>query len=321
MFVLGFQVRWYRERYLHTLSSLYRMEGFFYFEKGKGGFFMSTTEFIEKVNTLRIGFIGAGSIAEAMLSGICKQHLLPPQQIYVTNRQNDDRLETLSNLYGVHVLRDKAYVVANSDILILAMKPKDVAEACQGLRGLVGSKQIVISVIAGVSTEVIGGWLGVDCPIVRTMPNTSSAIGLSATGISTNRFATEEHLQLATRLFESIGTVYPVLESELDVITGLSGSGPAYIYYLVEAMEGAGAEAGLSREMARQLTIQTLLGAAQMLLHSREEPALLRRKVTSPGGTTQAGLEVLESYLFQQAVSSAVLRATERARELGAQFR
>jgi pyrroline-5-carboxylate reductase len=273
------------------------------------------------LQTCRIGFLGAGSIVEAMLSGILKKRLVHSDRILVTNRSNRQRLHQLQDRFGVRISADKAEMIRQADVLLLAMKPKDAAEACRSIRGLVRPEHVVISVIAGVSMERIGEWLGVNCPIIRTMPNTSSAVGLSATGIAANRYAVEEHLQLATQLFESIGSVYAVSEEELDIVTGLSGSGPAYIYYLVEAMEGAGAKAGLSREMARQLTVQTLLGAAQMLLHSSEEPSLLRQKVTSPGGTTQAGLEVLESYRFQQAVTSAVLRAAERARELGAQYR
>ncbi|UYZ14219.1 pyrroline-5-carboxylate reductase [Brevibacillus sp. WF146] len=269
----------------------------------------------------RIGFLGAGSIVEAMLAGILKNELIAPERIYVGNRSDRARLRRLAETFGVNACEDKAALVEQSDILILAMKPKDAPDACRSLRGLVRPEQLVISVVAGVSTACISDWLGTNGPIVRTMPNTSSAVGLSVTGLSANRFVTEEQLRAATALFEAIGSVHIVPEDELDIITGLSGSGPAYIYYLAEAMEGAGAEAGLSREMARQLTVQTLLGAAQMLLHSSDEPALLRKKVTSPGGTTQAGLEVLDSYRFQQAVASAVLRAAERARELGAQYR
>ncbi len=267
----------------------------------------------------RIGFLGAGSIVEAMLSGILKKGLFSADRIYVTNRSNSERLDQLAGMYGVHTTHDKMDVIRSSDILILAMKPKDSGEALKELFGAVHPGQLVISVIAGVSTTLIGEWLGVNCPIIRTMPNTSSAVGLSATGLAANQFVTEEQLLLATRLFEAIGTVYTVAEEELDIVTGLSGSGPAYIYYLVEAMMGAGATAGLDREMARQLTLQTLLGAAHMLMDTREEPALLRKKVTSPGGTTQAGLEVLEAYQFQKAVTSAILRATERSREMGAE--
>ncbi|MGG3883062.1 pyrroline-5-carboxylate reductase [Brevibacillus panacihumi] len=269
----------------------------------------------------QIGFLGAGSIVEAMLAGIIKKGLVSPNHILVSNRNNQERLDQLARAFSVQVTQDKHALVQTCDILILAIKPKDAAEALMELRGAVRPGQLVISVIAGVATSLIEEWLGVECSIIRTMPNTSSAIGLSATGLACNRFVTEAQLQLATRLFEAIGTVYTVAEEELDIVTGLSGSGPAYIYYLVEAMVGAGTKAGLSRETSRQLTLQTLLGAAHMLLDTSEEPALLRQKVTSPGGTTQAGLEVLEAYQFQEAVSSAILRATERSRELGAQYR
>ncbi|MBU8713927.1 MULTISPECIES: pyrroline-5-carboxylate reductase [Brevibacillus] len=269
----------------------------------------------------RIGFLGAGSIVEAMLSGILKKGLIQAERMTVTNRNNLERLEELATAYGVSTSTDKFAVARTSDILILAIKPKDAGEALMELRGKVSPHQLIISVVAGVSTSLIGEWLGVDCPIIRTMPNTSSAVGLSATGMSANAFVQPEQLTLATRLFEAIGTVYEVAEEELDIITGLSGSGPAYIYYLVEAMMGAGATAGLDREMARQLTLQTVIGAATMLLETRAEPALLRKQVTSPGGTTQAGLAVLESYQFQEAVTAAILRATERSREMGAEYR
>ncbi|WP_126428524.1 pyrroline-5-carboxylate reductase [Brevibacillus marinus] len=266
---------------------------------------------------VRIGFLGAGSIVEAMLSGIVQKKLLAAERIAVTNRSDQQRLAHLSRQYGVEALTDKLLLVRQSDILILAVKPKDAQEACQSLQGHIRPDQLVISLIAGVSTACIANWLGVNCPIIRTMPNTSSAVGHSVTGIAGGRHSDESHLEMALKLFAAIGSVYVVPEEDLDILTGLTGSGPAYIYYLVEAMEKAGIKAGLAPEMARKLTVQTLLGAAQMLLHSSEEPAVLRRKVTSPGGTTQAGLEVLESYQFQEAVISAVLRAAERSRELG----
>ncbi|UFJ43356.1 pyrroline-5-carboxylate reductase [Brevibacillus humidisoli] len=269
---------------------------------------------------VRIGFLGAGSIVEAMLGGILQNNLLPAERITVVNRSGGQRLTHLSAKYGVQTATDKTLLVEQSDILILAIKPKDAAEACQCLHGQIRPDQLVISVIAGVSTECIQNWLGVDCPVIRTMPNTSSAVGHSVTGIARGRHTSESHLEVALRLFEAIGSVYAVSEDELDILTGLTGSGPAYIYYLVEAMEGAAIQAGLSPEIARQLTVQTLLGAAQMLIQTNEEPATLRQKVTSPGGTTQAGLEALQSYHFQQAVSAAVLRAAERSRELGAAY-
>lgn len=271
-------------------------------------------------HTKTVSFLGAGSIVEAIIGGVLRNELVPAAQIYITNRSDENRLQSLSTAFGVNIERDKQALIAKADILVLAIKPKDVAEACQSLRGLVRKDQLVISVIAGVSTDFLHEWLGVECPIIRTMPNTSSAVGLSTTGMARGQFADEEHLATAKRLFESIGTVYALPEEKLDIITGLSGSGPAYIYYMVEAMEKAGVQAGLDPEIARRLTVETVLGAAQMLLTTNAEPSLLRKKITSPNGTTQAGVEVLDSFSFQEAVVSAVLRATERSRELGAQF-
>lgn len=281
---------------------------------------MGTMSLQHSLKIFRVGFLGAGSITEAMLTGICKQNLLDSEHIYVTNHQDEGRLHCLHERFGIQPVRDKEVLISCCDTVILAMKPKDAQEACTSLRGMIRRDQLVISVIAGVSTDLISSWLGVECPIIRTMPNTCSTIGLSATGIAAGRYANEQHMGIANHLFSALGTVFTVPESDLDIVTGLSGSGPAYIYYLVEAMEGAGAKAGLSAEMSRQLTVQTLLGAAHMLQLTQEEPAVLRRKVTSPGGTTQAGLEVLESFRFQEAVTSAILRATERARELRAQY-
>lgn len=272
---------------------------------------------MKTLDTQRIGFLGAGSIAEAMLSGICNKQLIEPARMAVTNYQDAERLLALQDRFGVRPCLTNPALIEVSDTIILAIKPKDAKDVCMGLRGLITREHLVISVVAGVSTSLIQSWLDVDCPIIRTMPNTSSAIGLSATGMTAGEHATEEHLALASEIFSSIGTVYIVPETEMDIITGLSGSGPAYVYYLVEAMVEAGTRAGLSAEMSRQLTLQTVLGAAHMLQHAEDPPAVLRRKVTSPGGTTQAGLEVLESYRFQEGMVAAILRAAERAREMG----
>jgi pyrroline-5-carboxylate reductase len=191
---------------------------------------MNTAGVQEILQTLRVGFLGAGSIAEAMLTGICKKNLLSAEQIYVTNREDDSRLHALQSRFGVQTMRDTAALVNRCDTLILAMKPKDAEEACTALRGLVRPEHLIISVIAGVSTELINSWLGVDCPIIRTMPNTSSAIGLSATGIATGRHAGDHHLHIATLLFTSIGTVYTGPDAELASISGRSGSGAGHYH-------------------------------------------------------------------------------------------
>jgi pyrroline-5-carboxylate reductase len=269
----------------------------------------------------KITFVGAGSMAEAIVRGLVSVQPDSAANVYVTNRSNTAQLEKLHELYGVQYVTDPAdknKVVQNADIVILAFKPKDAVEGLIGLKSYLRKEQLIVSVIAGLSMATIEAILGVSGqPIVRTMPNTSSTIGLGATGLSFSAAVTEEQRQLALEMFETTGIVSVVKESLLDIVTGVSGSGPAYIYYMMEAMIAGGVQGGLSPEEARRLTVQTVLGAAQMVETTGEDPADLRRKVTSPNGTTQAALEKLASYEFETAVSQAVLRAAERASEIG----
>jgi pyrroline-5-carboxylate reductase len=238
----------------------------------------------------------------------------------VINRQNRARLTCLNREYGVRIPENKGDAVLHSDIVVLAAKPKDIPEALRQWGPMIRADQLVISVAAGISTAFIEHHLKEGTAVIRSMPNTSCTIGLSATAICQGRWATRENMESARRLFQAIGIVVEVSEEAMDTVTGLSGSGPAYIYYMVEAMQQAGVEAGLHADIARQLTLQTLLGAAHMLMETQEEPAELRRKVTSPGGTTMAGLETLRRYQFEKAVRSAIFRAKERSKELGDAF-
>jgi pyrroline-5-carboxylate reductase len=208
--------------------------------------------------------------------------------------------------------------VAQADIVILAVKPKDVLEALSEWRSRLGREQLFISVVAGISTETITQALGGRIAVVRAMPNTSCAVGLSATALCGGNGVAEGQLSMAERIFKSIGSVIRVDEGAMDAVTGLSGSGPAYFYYMVEALQAAGVQAGLSAETARQLTVQTLLGAAHMLVETGKEAGQLRHEVTSPGGTTMAGLEILRQCEVAEAMKRAVLRAKERSIEMGA---
>ncbi len=266
----------------------------------------------------KICFLGAGSIAESMISGMLDKKLVNPAQIYVTNRCDDERLQFLHDQYRVQTHREKRMIVPSCDLIILAMKPKDVDLALKEIGDLLSPQQLVISVLAGISTAYMEQHLQQPVPVVRAMPNTSSKVGLSATALAYGRHATKEHMNIAGTLFEAIGSVCTVEEEQLDAVTGLSGSGPAYVYYLVEAMEKAGREVGLEPEIARQLTLQTLIGAAHMLQSTQEEPEILRQQVTSPGGTTMAAIETLQSLGFQEAIEAAIRSATERSKELGA---
>lgn len=263
-----------------------------------------------------IAFIGAGSMAEALIAGMTKT-LYRPEQIIVTNRCNQERLRYMKETYGVQIETNKEKALKAADIIILAMKPKDAMEGIVSIATDVSEHHLVISVLAGVSTDTIMSLIGKKVSIVRAMPNTSATIGQSATALALGRFANEEHLAIAETLFRTVGIVTVVSEDDLHAVTGLSGSGPAYVYYLVEAMEKAANEIGLDRSIAKELILQTIIGAAQMLKTTNNPPSVLRKEVTSPGGTTEAGIQVLEQYHYQEAVIACIKRATERSAELG----
>lgn len=268
----------------------------------------------------KVTFIGAGSIAESILSGMLSKQFVAPEQVFMTNHANRDRLRYLKEKYAVQASPDKKTAADNADIVVLAVKPKDAESALNSIKSFLTADQLVISLMAGVSASYIESTVGLNIPVVRAMPNTSASIGQSATAIAPGKFANHDHVEKAKALFQTVGTVAVVDEADLHAITGLSGSGPAYIYYLIEAMTTAAKEEGLADDTAKQLIIQTLAGAAEMLKTSDESPSELRRKITSPGGTTQAGIETLESYHFQEAVIACVKAATKRSVELGSPF-
>jgi pyrroline-5-carboxylate reductase len=265
----------------------------------------------------KLVFVGAGSMAEAMISGIGASGLLPGEQIWVTNKQDANRLNTLEQRYGVKTTYDYDELFSDADAIVLAMKPKDAAAAIEEIKFYLAEGMLVISVLAGVSIEAIETAAGKSLAVARAMPNTSAAIGKSATALAVNEHVTGMQKMLVKELFNTVGLTAIVEECQLDAVTGLSGSGPAYIYYLVEAMEKSAAEIGLEKQTAKQLIIQTLFGAAEMLAKSDKGPAQLRFEVTSPGGTTEAGISVLEQQGVQSAVISCIKEATAQSKRLG----
>ncbi|MFC5652095.1 pyrroline-5-carboxylate reductase [Paenibacillus solisilvae] len=284
---------------------------------------LSTSGVMPEIGTLRLCFYGAGSMAEAIVRGLLDRGLTIPDKIGMMNRQNAERLDELSGRYGIITAADEASkqsMLQKADLIFLAMKPKDAAEAIKLLRSSIRADQIIVSLVAGMSIDTIESLLQKKTAVIRTMPNTSSTIGLGATGISFSSSVTEGQRLLADQMFQSIGLTAVVEEPMLDVVTGISGSGPAYIYYVMEAMIEAGRKLGLSEETARELTVQTVLGSAHMVRATNETPADLRRKVTSPNGTTQAAIETLDAHHFTQAIIAAVSRAAERAGEMGTEI-
>jgi pyrroline-5-carboxylate reductase len=265
----------------------------------------------------KIVFIGAGSMAEAMISGLIEKKMYSGKEIIVTNRSNDERLQELSRHYGVTTSRDYKKILKKASVVVLAFKPKDVVESLSLLKEDLSSDHLVISVIAGVSTDSITNLLGFEGPVIRAMPNTSASIGQSATAITSGNWTNDKHEQLARALFEAIGKVITVDEEAMHLVTGLSGSGPAYFYYMIEAMQDAAVQEGMTEETARELIFQTFVGAAGMVKASNKTPRQLRKEITSPNGTTEAGIKMLQQEQFKESISSCIKTAKNRSEEMG----
>lgn len=281
---------------------------------------MVTNENKNTPNPGAISFYGAGSMAEAIARGLIHKQVAKPASISMLNRSNQERLAYLTKQYGVvtsNQVEQKNKLLEEASIIVLAMKPKDAKDAITAIAPHLSEKQLLVSVIAGLSIETIQMLLGFAAPIARTMPNTSSSIGYGATGIAFSDEVSEEQKQQVLMMFEAVGTVSVIPEEKMEILTGVSGSGPAYVYFMMEAMIAAGMEGGLSPEQARELTIQTVLGAAVMMRETGEDPAKLRADITSPNGSTQAALDVLREGGFTETVKAAVRRAEERSREMG----
>nr|WP_223702282.1 pyrroline-5-carboxylate reductase [Sutcliffiella deserti] len=266
---------------------------------------------------MKISFIGAGSMAEAIIGGLIKQKISNCSSIIVTNKQDKQRLKQLASVYGVRTTEDKNVAVKGADVIFLAMKPKDAKDGILAIRPYITGNPLIVSVLAGISCESLENIFQKDIRVIRSMPNTSAAIGLSATAISKGQYATVEDLTLVHSLFSAIGLCTIVEEEQLHAVTGVSGSGPAYIYYIAEAMENAALAQGLKAEVAKQLVFQTLIGAAHMLQETEKDASILRAEVTSPGGTTQCGISILNEQKVSEAMKACIASATKRSREMG----
>ncbi len=263
-----------------------------------------------------ITFLGAGSMAEAIISGMCVNKIVPREQIIATNHSNKERLMELEQKYQIHTTQNKHDAIRQSDLIVLAMKPKDIKKATDEIKEMLHQDQIIISLLAGISTSFIENALETSNSVIRVMPNTSAMIGQSATTIAGGAHTTKEQLQLVEQLMQAVGTTAIIKEEEMDAYTALAGSGPAFYYYMVEAMEQFVVEKGLDQETSKALLVQTLKGVTEMLAQSPDSPKALREKITSKGGTTEAGLKELEAYQFQQAVISCLEKATEKSNQL-----
>lgn len=261
------------------------------------------------------GFVGGGAMAESLIRGFLQNGLAQPTQVWVSDISTD-RLSYLANTYKVATTTDNAAVAAQSSVVLLTIKPNIVLKALDTIAAVLAPDTLVISVAAGVPLAKIEAIL-MDNPIIRVMPNTPVAVGAGMSAVSLGSKAQDHHGRLVAELFAAVGKSVIVEEGLLDAVTGLSGSGPGYAFVLIDALADAGVRVGLPRKMAITLAAQTLLGSAKMVLETGEHPAALRDGVTSPGGTTIAGIHVLEQQGVRAALSDAVMAACEKSREMG----
>jgi pyrroline-5-carboxylate reductase len=262
---------------------------------------------------MKIALFGAGKMALALTHGILRSKLCAAKDIIISSRSTEG-LQNFAAATGVKTARTNSEAAEKVDAVLLCVKPMDAIAAVRAASESLAGK-LLISVATGLKTRDLAN-AAPGVRVIRAMPNTAAMVGRSATAIAPGESATREDIELAHNLFLSVGKVVQTSESQMNAITGLSGSGPAYLYLVVEALTDGAVAAGLPRATARELAVETLAGAAEMLASTSEHPAVLRETVTSPGGTTMAGLLVLEKAGVRSAFAEAVLAASARAREL-----
>ena len=262
-----------------------------------------------------IGFVGAGNMAEAMIRGLLRGQVFTPKQV-TASAPREERQRELAEKYGIRATGDNREP-ARQSIVVLSVKPQILSRVLDEISGTVSAESLVISIAAGVPVAVIQSKLRPETRVVRAMPNTPALVDAGATAIARGEHARESDLEDAKRIFDAVGVTVVLDESLLDAVTGLSGSGPAYVFLILEALSDAGVKVGLSRRTAQLLAAQTLLGSAKLLIETNEHPGRLKDMVTSPGGTAITGLHTLEHGGLRTTLMNAVEAATRRSRELG----
>jgi len=268
----------------------------------------------------RIAFIGGGNMAEALIKGILSADVSTSDQMTVTD-VSPSRIATLKSRYRIAAAVKNIDAVREAEIVLLCVKPQQIDAVLAEIAPAMDARKLVISIAAGVPIERISRALNGKPRVVRVMPNAPALVLAGATAIAAGTGATHADVELAQEIFGAIGRVSVVEERHLDAVTGLSGSGPAYVFAFIESLADGGVKAGLSRSLALELAVQTTLGSARMALETKEHPAKLRDLVTSPGGTTISGLHELEKGKFRATIMSAVEAAAKRSKELGGKLK
>jgi pyrroline-5-carboxylate reductase len=266
---------------------------------------------------LRVAILGAGKMGGILLQAFLKNNLLLPDQLLATV-QHPDRALALSAQFGVNVGTDNLAAARQADVILLGVKPMQVPAVISEILPALNPSKLVLSFAASVKTRAIEDAAGCDLAVIRAMPNTPALLSAGATALCSGRFVTPQQIALAQRIFSTVGRTVVVDEKHMDAVTGLSGSGPAFLYIIIEALAEAGVNVGLPRDVATLLAAQTAYGSARMVLETGYHPALLKDAVTTPAGCTVDGILALEEGGLRATLIKAVKRATERARELAA---
>jgi pyrroline-5-carboxylate reductase len=275
------------------------------------------TEIPAQLPNIRIAVLGAGKMGGILLQAFLKQNLFALDQIHATVGHMEKAV-ALSVQWGVDVSTDNLAAASQADLILIGVKPFQVPDLIAEIKPALTTDKMLVSFAASVKTRAIEEAAGIDIAVVRAMPNTPSALGAGAAGLCKGRFVSAKQMELAQRIFETVGRVVVVDEKHMDAVTGLSASGPAYIYIIIEALAEAGVKVGLPRDVATQLAAQTVFGAGKMVLETGYHPALLKDAVTTPAGCTIDGILELEEGGLRVTLIKAVMRATERAKQLAA---
>jgi pyrroline-5-carboxylate reductase len=264
----------------------------------------------------KIAFLGTGNMAEALVKGLLRAGTADASEI-VCSEPRAERREEIASRYGVKVCAENLAAAEEGQIVVLSVKPQTMEDLLDEIAPAIDHSKLVISIAAGVPIAAIARKLGAGVRIVRTMPNTPALVGAGATALARGAHATAADLEQARALFQAVGVAVVVEEHHLDAVTGLSGSGPAFLFLVIEALADGGVKVGLARPVAMALAAQTVLGSAKLVLESGEHPGRLKDQVTSPGGTAIAGVHALEAGGLRSALIAAVEAATRRSHELG----
>jgi len=278
---------------------------------------VEATEVPAQLPRVRVAVLGAGKMGGILLQAFLKQNLFAPDQIHATVA-HAERALALSTQWGVDVSTNNLEAARQADLILLGVKPFQVPDLIAEIRPALTTSKTLVSFAASVKTRAIEEAAEMEIAVIRAMPNTPSALGAGAAALCKGRFVSATQMELAERIFETVGRTVTVDEKHMDAVTGLSASGPAYIYIIIEALAEAGVKVGLSREIATQLAAQTTFGAAKMVLETGYHPALLKDAVTTPAGCTIDGILELEEGGLRVTLIKAVMRATQRAKELAA---